>query len=69
MNVFIPIAFLFDIELNFEIEFLFDNEFDYESLVSLPIKKTMRSKRKQNWREIWRWVVTLEMKKCGFYVF
>ena len=48
MNVFIQIAFLFDIELNFEIEFLFDNEFDYESLVSLPIKKTMRSKRKQN---------------------
>ena len=48
MDVFIPIAFLFDIELNFEIEFHFDNEFDYESLVSLPIKKAMRSKRKQN---------------------
>ena len=48
MDVFTPIAFLFDIDLNFEIEFLFDNEFDYESLVNLPIKKTMRSKRKQN---------------------
>ena len=44
MDVFTPIAFLFDIDLNFEIEFLFDNEFDYESLVNLPIKKPCKAK-------------------------
>ena len=51
MDIFILLAFLLDIELDFEIEFLFDNEFDHELLSSLPIKRSMWSKRKQNWRE------------------
>ena len=39
MDIFILIAFLLDIELDFEIEFLFDNEFDYKLLSSLPRKR------------------------------
>ena len=54
---FIVIAFLLDIELDFEIEFLFekeflDNEFDYELLSSLPIKKShvKQKKTKLTWK-------------------
>ena len=48
MDIFTLVAFLFDIELDSEIEFLFDNGFDYELLSSLPKKEATRSKRKQN---------------------
>ena len=52
MDVFIVIAFLLDIELDFEIEFLFDNEFDYELLSSLPIKRShvKQKKTKLMWK-------------------
>ena len=39
MDIFILIAFLLDIEFDFEIKFLFDNEFDHELLSSLPRKR------------------------------
>ena len=52
MDIFILIAFLLDIELDFEIEFLFDNEFDYELLSSLPIKRShvKQKKTKLMWK-------------------
>ena len=46
MDIFILLAFLLAIELDFEIEFLFDNEFVHELLSRLPIKRSHLKQKK-----------------------